>query len=76
MNVLKKLWEGWKAFGRLMGNLVARVVLSIFYFTVFVPLGVGVRWFSDPLDIRGQPSRLWRPRSTRDQTLEETERQY
>jgi hypothetical protein len=59
-----------------MGNLVARVVLSIFYFTVFVPFGVGVSWFSDPLEIRGKPGSLWRPRSTKDQTLAETERQY
>lgn len=27
----------------------ARVVLSLFYFTLFVPFGVGVRLFDDPL---------------------------
>jgi hypothetical protein len=76
MRVLRKLWEGWKAFGRFLGNLVARVVLSIFYFTVFAPFGLGVRWLSDPLQIKTRPNSLWRPRSATDQTLAEVERQY
>jgi hypothetical protein len=76
MKLLRKFWEGWKAFGRLLGNLVARVALSIFYFTVFVPFGLGVRWFSDPLQIKTKPASLWRPRSTTDQTLADVERQF
>jgi hypothetical protein len=59
-----------------MGNLVARVVLSIFYFTVFVPFGVGVRLSMDPLELKATPGSLWRPRSTKDQTVADTERQY
>ena len=76
MTIIRKLWESWKAFGRLLGNIVARVALSIFYFTVFVPFGLGVRWFSDPLQIKTKPSSLWRPRTTTDQTLTEVERQF
>jgi hypothetical protein len=76
MKLIRRLWEGWKAFGRFMGNIVARVVLSVFYFTVFVPFGLGVRWFSDPLQIKVKPSSLWRPRSTTDQALADVERQF
>ncbi len=76
MRVLKQLWDGWKAFGRFMGNQVARVALSLFYFTVFAPFGLGVRWWGDPLQIKTTPSSLWRPRSTTDQTLVEVERQF
>ena len=76
MMVLKKLWESWKAFGHFLGNLLARVVLSIFYFTIFVPFGLGVRWLSDPLQIKTRPDSLWRPRSTGDQTLPEIGRQF
>jgi len=76
MTVLRKLWEGWKAFGRFLGNLVARVVLSIFYFTVFVPFGLGVRWLSDPLQLKTSPDSLWRPRATTVETLAEAERQF
>ena len=76
MGLLKKLWEKWKAFGRFLGNLLARVVLTIFYFTVFVPFGLGVRLFSDPLEIKIIPNRLWRPRTTGDQQLSDLARQY
>jgi hypothetical protein len=76
MTVLRKLWEGWKAFGHFLGNLLARVVLSIFYFTIFAPFGLGVRWLSDPLQIRTRPDSLWRPRLATDQTLAEAGRQF
>ena len=74
--MLKKLWEGWKAFGRFMGNFLARIVLTIFYFTVFVPFGVGVSLFSDPLHVKETPDTLWRPRTTGDQKLEDVLRQF
>ncbi len=76
MGLLKKIWEGWKAFGRFMGNMVARVVLSLFYFTVFVPFGIGVRLFSDPLQIKGERPNGWQERTTGDQSLEEVGRQF
>ena len=76
MTALKKFWEVWKAFGRFMGNMLARVVLSVFYFTVFVPFGLGVRLLSDPLQIKTRPQDLWRSRVTVDQNLAEAERQF
>ena len=74
--MLRKFWERWKAFGHFMGNLIARIFLSIFYFTVFVPFGLGVRLFSDPLLIKTLPDRFWQPRTTGDQTLADTGRQF
>lgn len=76
MTVLQKIWQAWKAFGLFLGNLVARVVLSIFYFTIFVPFGLGVRLFSDPLQVKTKPGSLWRPRSTEDQALDAVRRQF
>ena len=81
MDLLKKFWEGWKAFGHALGNLVARLVLSIFYFTVFVPFGLGVRLFSDPLQVKPigvttSPNNLWRTRTTEDRTLDQVRRQF
>jgi hypothetical protein len=76
MSVLKKIWEGWKAFGRFMGNQVARVALSIFYFTLFAPFGLGVRWWGDPLNIKASSSELWKPRETTDKTVQDAERQF
>ncbi|MDX1521025.1 MAG: hypothetical protein R3264_05325 [Anaerolineae bacterium] len=73
---LQKLWEGWKGYGHFIGNLLARVVLSLFYFTVLVPFGVGVRLFSDPLKIKRRLSPQWLGRETGDQTIENLKRQY
>ena len=76
MEILRKFWEGWKRFGHFMGDLVGRVVLSIFYFTVFSPFGLGTRLFGDPLAIKPtekQPQ--WLERKTKDLTLEDARRQ-
>jgi hypothetical protein len=76
VTLLKKIWQGWQAFGRFMGNQVARVALSIFYFTIFAPFGLGVRWWSDPMHIKTTPSKLWRERTSTDQSLVAAERQF
>ncbi|MCB0166413.1 MAG: hypothetical protein KDI79_19440 [Anaerolineae bacterium] len=72
----KKLWAGWKRFGEMIGNFLARIVLTLFYFTFFVPFAIGVRLLSDPLNIKELPAELWRPRTTGDQQLEEALRQF
>jgi hypothetical protein len=74
--LIKDFWKGWKAFGHFLGNMVARVVLTIFYFTVFMPFGLGVKLFSDPLQLKAQPRELWRSRHTGDQNLNDVLRQF
>jgi hypothetical protein len=73
--MLRKLWQGWKRLGRFMGNLLARIVLTLFYFTVFVPFGLGATLFSDRLEIKKVPDSLWRPRDAQVDTLETARRQ-
>jgi hypothetical protein len=65
MIVLRRIWTTWKRVGQFIGDTIARVVLTIFYFTVFVPFGLGVRLFGDPLGIRGKPGAAWLERSPR-----------
>lgn len=66
----------WKEFGQFLGNWLGRVVLTLFYFTVFVPFGLGVRLLADPLHLKKQPAPLWRPRTTGDKDLEHVQRQF
>lgn len=73
--MLKRFWEGWKKVGQWIGDFLARVVLTLFYFTIFLPFGLGVRLFSDPLMIRNRPPELWLSRTTRDRTMEDVRRQ-
>jgi hypothetical protein len=60
MKVLRSAWEAWKRFGKKVGNLQARVLLTLFYFGVLAPFGLGMR-AADPLGLR-RPGLGWRPR--------------
>jgi hypothetical protein len=78
MHVLRKLWHAWRRFGQFLGDVVARVVLTLFYFTLFVPFGIGVTWFSDPLQARASAPAGWRPRhaSAQAPSIEDARRQF
>jgi hypothetical protein len=69
--MLRRFWEGWKRVGQWIGDAVARVFLSVFYFTVFLPFGLMSRLFADPLRIKSHDEDLWLDRSTRDRTMED-----
>jgi hypothetical protein len=72
--MLKRFWEGWKKVGQWIGDAIARLVLTIFYFTIFLPFGLVSRLFADPLGIRRRTGEFWRPRETRDRTIEDLRR--
>lgn len=75
MVVLRRIWAAWKQLGRWMGDMLARVVLTIFYFTIFMPFGLGMRLFGgDPLDIKSRANSGWRERKTNDLTLDDARR--
>ena len=76
METLRKVWHAWKRFGQFMGDLIGRLVLTIFYFTLFMPFGLGVRFLGDPLAIRSRGRSKWLERATKDLTLEDTRRLY
>ena len=73
--MFRKLWEKWKAFGRFLGNVVARVVMTIFYFTIFLPFGLATTLFSDRLGIKAVPKRLWQKRNPNRDDLNLAQRQ-
>jgi hypothetical protein len=74
MEYLRRFWAAWKKFGQMMGDVIARVVLTLFYFTVFLPFGLFMRLFRDPLDIKKQVPSGWQTRQTNDLTLEDGKR--
>lgn len=75
MSFLKTVWKKWRAFGQVMGDFVARIFMTVFYFTVAVPFGIGVRLFKDPLHLKAKDSG-WLPRETKPETIEEARRPY
>ena len=75
--MLSKLWKIWKQFGQLVGDFVARIFLTLFYFTILVPFGLVVRFFQDPLHLAsdGQTS-FWLKRAPRETSLSEAHREF
>ena len=59
MNLLKKFWEKWKAFGHKVGNFQARLILTLFYFIVICPFAAVVKFFSKPLRLKMLHTSNW-----------------
>ena len=76
MEALRKFWHAWKRLGQFIGDFIGRLVLTVFYFTLFMPFGLGVRLFGDPLAIRPSSRTKWVERKTNDLTLEDSRRLF
>jgi hypothetical protein len=61
MTLLRRLWQGWKRFGRKVGDFQARLLLTIFYFVILAPFGLGMR-AADPLGLRHRDGPSWKSR--------------
>lgn len=61
--LLRRLWEGWKRFGKKIGDFQARILLTVFYFVAIAPFAVLVRVATDPLALKPAAPRGWRPRT-------------
>jgi hypothetical protein len=73
----RALWQGWKRVAKKIGNFQARVLLAVFYFTVFCPFALAVRWSSDPLGIKTKRLHGWLPLHSSDEPpLERARRQF
>jgi hypothetical protein len=71
------LWKYWKKFGQFLGDLVGRGFLMLFYITIALPFGLGVRLFGDPLEIRqkDRPS-AWKERTSPEPTIDASYNQF
>jgi hypothetical protein len=76
MNLLRRVWQGWKRVGQYVGDALARVVLTLFYFTLYAPFGLGVRLWGDPLQIRAGHRGAWLERAPRDPNLDDARRMF
>ena len=66
--LIRRLWERWKQVARRLGDFQARILLTLFYFLIFCPFALAVRWRSDPLAIKAGTPRGWRARDDREGT--------
>ncbi len=71
---LKNLWQGWKKIAHAIGNLQARILLTILYSVLILPFGLAVRAFSDSLRTKHRPDR-WLDHPPIPNALDEARRQ-
>ena len=76
-DLAKRLWDWWKRFAKRVGDVQARLLLSVLYVLLVLPMGFLVRQFSDPLQMKRGRERAsgWIPRGAGVASLDEGRRQ-
>ena len=70
-------WSRWRELSQKAADTQARVLLTIFYFTLMLPFGVVFGLFKDPLRIKSRPSgSYWLERKPASETLADAKRQF
>ena len=70
-------WSRWREVSQKAADVQARVLLTVFYFTVMLPFGVVFGLFKDPLKIKQRPTgTYWVERKPTSGTLADAKRQF
>ena len=76
-NFFSTIWKYWKKIGEFIGNFIGRVFLMLFYITIVLPFGIGMRLFGDPLRIRRKNlAPGWVERTSPEPTIESGYNQF
>ncbi len=72
---LTRAWNAWKQLARRIGEFNSRVVLTLLYAVLVVPVGLILRLVADPLRRRRPQTSNWTPRVPAPTTVDEARRQ-
>jgi hypothetical protein len=67
-------WDRFTIIAGVVGDVQGRVIVTLFYFTILVPFGLGARFLGDALHIRSAAP-AWSERPPVGNGLEEARRQ-
>lgn len=74
---LRTFWEAWKRWARRVADAQARILLTVFYYSILMPFALFLRWRSDPLAIKPGTAKGWRTRiEPAEAPLERARRQF
>jgi len=77
MKPVRAAWQVWKARAHDIGQFQSRVLLTVFYFTIFVPFALLMRLFGDPLHLRrGTRNTNWCEWAAREPGIDAARRQF
>jgi hypothetical protein len=57
----KKIWRVWKKISRWIGDQISRIVTTLMFAIVLPLFAIGVRMFSDPLELKPSAAPHWVP---------------
>jgi len=72
---LKNLWQGWQKVAKRLGDFQARLILSLLYIFIVLPMGLIVRIFSDPLGLK-KTAAHWNAKPSSPPRIDEARRQF
>ncbi|NDJ75259.1 MAG: hypothetical protein GYB65_03280 [Chloroflexi bacterium] len=75
MQIVRIAWKRWQIIGEAFNDFLARLIAVLFYFTILVPFGLGVRLLSDPLRLR-KPETHWLERAPVGTSVDDARRQF
>lgn len=52
-------WEWWKAVAHKIGDVQARIILTVFYFLIVGPFALVIRFWSDPMRLNSKNASGW-----------------
>ena len=74
MSLLRRAWRAWKRVAQFLGDAIARVILTLFYFTIVAPFGLGIRIWGDRLQLKRRARIGWWNRTTSELNLDDARR--
>lgn len=70
-------WSRWRELSQKAADFQARILLTVFYFTLMLPFGVVFGLLKDPLRIKQRPSgTYWMERKPSSESLADAQRQF
>ncbi len=73
--IIDLAWDRFKIITSIVGDMQGRVIVTLFYFTILVPFGIGARLFGDSLHIRHDQAPHWQERPPVPTEIDEARRQ-
>ena len=77
MSLLKQIWNGWQGIAVHIGNFQSRLLLTAFYFTILMPIGIVIGLFGDTLGVKAMAQTTgWQTFQTRLEDIESARRNF
>ncbi len=73
---IKYIWGGWLKLGHVIGNFQSQIILTIFYFTFLLPIGLILSFLQDQLILRTKRQSGFSKFEYSDKSANDSQKQY